>query len=55
MKSIFTFLTIGTLAFGLTACNDAHDHDHAHDAAGEVIPLEHDGDAAEHGATDAHG
>ena len=30
MKSIFTFLTIGTLAFGLTACNDAHDHDHAH-------------------------
>ena len=28
MKSIFTFLTIGTLAFGLTACNDAHDHDH---------------------------
>ena len=30
MKSIFTFLTIGTLAFGLTACNDAHDHDHDH-------------------------
>ena len=33
MKSIFTFLTIGTLAFGLTACNDAHDHDD-HDHGG---------------------
>jgi len=32
-----------------------HQHDHAHDAAGEVIPLEHDGDAAEHADTDAHG
>ena len=30
MKSIFTFLTIGTLAFWLTACSDAHDHGHAH-------------------------
>ncbi|HIM23751.1 MAG TPA: hypothetical protein EYM30_06080, partial [Verrucomicrobia bacterium] len=28
MKSIFTFLTIGTLAFWLVACNDAHDHSH---------------------------
>jgi len=30
MKTIFTFLTIGTLAFWLTACSDAHDHGHAH-------------------------
>ena len=28
MKSIFTFSTIGTLAFWLVACNDAHDHSH---------------------------
>ncbi len=31
MKSIFTFLTIGTMAFWLAACNDVHDHDHGHD------------------------
>ena len=38
MKSIFTFLTIGTLAFWLVACNDAHDHshgDHGHDSPDE--------------------
>jgi cobalt-zinc-cadmium efflux system membrane fusion protein len=28
MKSIFTFITIGTLACWLTACNNAHDHSH---------------------------
>ena len=35
MKSIFTFLTIGTLAFWLVACNDAHDHSHGHGSPDE--------------------
>ena len=41
MKSIFTFLTIGTLAFWLTACSDAHDHGHAH--GGHDDHDDHDG------------
>ena len=35
MKSIFTFSTIGTLAFWLVACNDAHDHSHGHGSPDE--------------------
>ena len=40
MKSIFTFLTIGTLAFWLVACNDAHDHSHGDHGHGHGSPDE---------------
>jgi len=40
MKSIFTFLTIGTLAFWLVACNDAHDHSHDDHGRGHGSPDE---------------
>lgn len=40
MKSIFTFLTIGTLAFWLVACNDAHDHSHGDHGHGQGSPDE---------------
>lgn len=40
MKSIFTFLTIGTLAFWLVGCNDAHDHSHGDHGHGQGSPDE---------------
>ena len=40
MKSIFTFSTIGTLAFWLVACNDAHDHSHGDHGHGHGSPDE---------------
>ena len=40
MKSIFTFSTIGTLAFWLVACNDAHDHSHGDHGHGQGSPDE---------------
>ncbi len=40
MKSIFTFSTIGALAFWLVGCGDAHDHSHGDHGHGHDSPDE---------------